>query len=113
MSAKELKKDIKKGVSDRKQSEVTRQQIEDALRQSERKYRTITENITVGIFRSTAGPKGRFIEVNSALVKMLGYKNKDTFLGAIRRVYGIKVSELPREYPVINQEPPENIILRV
>lgn len=88
MSAKLSKNNLKKDVSDRKQSEVTRKQIEDALRQSETKYRTITENITVGIFRSTAGPKGCFIEVNSALVKMLGYKNKDElFARDIAQIY--------------------------
>jgi len=42
----------------------------------ENKYRTLIENIPIGIFRSTAGAKGRFIELNRALVLMLGYGSK-------------------------------------
>jgi PAS domain S-box-containing protein len=55
-------------------------QIEAALLESEAKYRTLTENIAIGIFRSTPGPKGSFIEVNPALVRMLGYQNKEELL---------------------------------
>lgn len=51
-------------------------QIADVLCESEEKYRTLTENITLGIFRSTPGPRGSFIEVNSAFADMLGYPGK-------------------------------------
>jgi len=54
--------------------------ITEALRESEEKYRTITENIAVGIFRSTPGSTGKFIEVNPAFVKMLGYEKKQELL---------------------------------
>jgi PAS domain S-box-containing protein len=63
-----------------KETKSSTQQIENALRKSEEKYRTLTENIALGIFRSTPGPKGRFIEVNPAFVKMLGYSNKRELL---------------------------------
>ncbi len=52
----------------------------EALRANEEKYRTITENIAVGIFRSTPGSTGKFIEVNPAFVKMLGYEKKQELL---------------------------------
>ncbi|MFQ5639777.1 MAG: PAS domain-containing protein, partial [bacterium] len=68
--------ELKKRVKALEIADATRKQIEEALRESENKYRTLTENIPVGIFRSTPGPRGSIIEVNSALVKMLGYKNK-------------------------------------
>ncbi|MFQ5631468.1 MAG: PAS domain S-box protein [bacterium] len=58
-------------------ADIARRQFEEALRESENKYRTLTENIPVGIFRSTPGPRGRIIEVNRALVNMLGYENKE------------------------------------
>ncbi len=54
--------------------------IAEALRASEEKYRTLTENIAVGIFRSTPGAKGKFIEVNPAFIKILGYDNKQQLL---------------------------------
>ena len=61
-------------------TEANRKRIELALRQSEEKYRTLTENIAVGIFRSTPGLKGKFLEVNPALVRMLGYRKKSELL---------------------------------
>jgi two-component system cell cycle sensor histidine kinase/response regulator CckA len=44
---------------------------EDALRQSEERYRSLIQNAVYGIYHSTIG--GRFAEVNRALVAMLGY----------------------------------------
>ncbi|KAA3663794.1 MAG: PAS domain S-box protein, partial [Chloroflexi bacterium] len=48
-----------------------RKQAELATHQSETRYRQLFENALMGIFRST--PDGRFLEVNPALVRMLGY----------------------------------------
>ncbi|GAH73763.1 unnamed protein product, partial [marine sediment metagenome] len=52
----------------------------EALRQSEQKYKTLTENVNVGIYRNTIGPTGEFIEANPAIVKMFGHESKDAFL---------------------------------
>ena len=45
---------------------------------SEKKYRSIFDNSLDGIYRSA--PEGRFIDVNPALVKMLGYESKEELL---------------------------------
>lgn len=52
----------------------------EKLLKSENKYRTLTENINIGIYRNTPGSKGRFIEVNPAIVRMFGYNDKKAFL---------------------------------
>jgi PAS domain S-box-containing protein len=52
----------------------------EALRKSEEKYRTLIENLNVGIYRVTPDKKGRFIDVNPAFVQILGYKNKEELL---------------------------------
>lgn len=59
---------------------IERKQAEKALRQSEEKYKTIAENIEVGIYRTSSGADGRFIEANPAIVSMFGYKDKQEFL---------------------------------
>jgi len=59
---------------------IERKQAEKALRQSEEKYKTIAENIEVGIYRTSSGADGRFIEANPAIVNMFGYKDKQEFL---------------------------------
>ena len=57
---------------------TARKLAEDALRQSEERYRTLIERLSDGVYRST--PDGKFIEVNPAMVRMLGYANKDELL---------------------------------
>jgi two-component system NtrC family sensor kinase len=47
-------------------------------REAERRYRELFDNIQEGLFFST--PEGRFIEVNDALVAMLGYANREELL---------------------------------
>lgn len=55
-----------------------RQVAEDAVRRSERSYRTLVERATYGIYRST--PDGRLLAVNPALVRMLGYNSEAELL---------------------------------
>jgi PAS domain S-box-containing protein len=57
-----------------------RKKAERALKENEEKYRTLTENVNIGVYRSTPGPKGRFLEANSTMVRMFGYRNKKEFL---------------------------------
>ncbi len=45
---------------------------------------SILNNINVGIYRNTPGPKGKFIEVNAALIRMFGYTNKEEFLRKVK-----------------------------
>jgi len=66
---------VVRDISERKRSEK-------ALRQSEVKYRTLTNNLNVGVYRNTAGPKGRFIEANPAIVKLFGYDSREAFFEA-------------------------------
>src|SRR5581483_11935389 len=47
-------------------------------REVERRYRELFDNIHEGLFFST--PEGRFVEVNDALVKMLGYDSREELL---------------------------------
>jgi PAS domain S-box-containing protein len=54
------------------------QQAMAALRAGEERYRSIVENALEGIFRST--PAAGFIDVNPALVHMLGYDSKEEVL---------------------------------
>ncbi len=47
-------------------------------REAERRYRELFDNIQEGLFFST--PAGRFIEVNDAMVRMLGYASREELL---------------------------------
>ena len=47
-------------------------------REAERRYRELFDNIQEGIYVST--PEGRFVEVNDALVRILGYDSREEVL---------------------------------
>jgi PAS domain S-box-containing protein len=47
-------------------------------REAERRYRELFDNIQEGLFFST--PAGRFVEVNDAMVRMLGYGSREELL---------------------------------
>ena len=48
-----------------------RKQAEEALRQSEERFRSVFENVSIGIYRTT--PDGRILLANPAICEMLGY----------------------------------------
>lgn len=70
----ELAKDLGFGIEVLKTREE-RRQVEEALRESEERYRTIFQNSSLGIFRSTV--EGCFLEVNPAMAKMFGYNSPE------------------------------------
>jgi len=46
---------------------------EKELQESEQKFRSLVENLNVGVYRNTIDPDGYFIQVNPALARMFGY----------------------------------------
>ncbi|MEE8341291.1 MAG: PAS domain S-box protein, partial [Candidatus Neomarinimicrobiota bacterium] len=57
-----------------------RQKAAERLRKREEKYHTLTDNIPLGIYRNAPGAKGKFLEVNKALIKMFGFKDREAML---------------------------------
>jgi|GEM_PF-2610174 len=58
-----------------------RKHAEEALRESEEKYRRIFKNSVVGLFQST--PEGKFINVNPAFAKMLHYESPEDLVSSV------------------------------
>jgi len=57
---------------------TARKHAEDALRESEERYRSLFDHMLDGMYRSTH--QGKFVNVNSAMVKMFGYSTKEEML---------------------------------
>jgi PAS domain S-box-containing protein/putative nucleotidyltransferase with HDIG domain len=58
--------------------DITKRKLaEEAMEESEKRYRTLQTNIPIGIFRSTADPGGKLLTANPALAKMLGYEKPE------------------------------------
>jgi adenylate cyclase len=58
-----------------------RQQIEQALRQTEARYRSIFENANEGIFQTSA--EGRYLQVNPALANIYGYDSPNEMIATV------------------------------
>jgi len=67
-------------------------EIRDQLMEEKTKYESLIMNIELGIFRTTLYEGGRFLEINPALVSMLGYESKEELMQ-------IKVSDVYFDSP--------------
>lgn len=66
---------IVRNISDRKKGEK-------ALRESEEKYRSLIENVNIGIYRHLFTPDDRFVQANPSMLKIFGYDSIDAFTGS-------------------------------
>jgi PAS domain S-box-containing protein len=57
------------------------------IRASEEKYRTLVNNLKLGITRSTMGEKGGFLEVNKAMEEISGYSRDELLAMTIGDLY--------------------------
>jgi PAS domain S-box-containing protein len=62
-------------------------QAELSVNEFEGKNRDLVDNIKLGIFRSTPGPKGRFLEVNKAMETITGYSRAELLKIDVNRLY--------------------------
>ncbi|MGA2403409.1 MAG: PAS domain-containing protein [Syntrophobacteraceae bacterium] len=68
--------------------------VSDALRQSEAKYRDFFDSTSDMAFTLT--PKGRFVDINDAGLKLLGFENKEEALGSNVEDFYVDISERAR-----------------
>jgi len=59
---------------------TNRKQEFSELGESEEKFRTMANNLNVGFFRMTVGRNPRFLEVNPALVNLMGYESREELM---------------------------------
>ena len=61
--------------------------MEEALRASRERYRTLVQNVPIAIYRTTPGPRGSFLMVNPAFCAMLGYTEPELRQAAVADMY--------------------------
>ena len=96
----ERDREILKFVSQQLATAIEHKRYEEALRRSEARYRSLILSAVFGIYRCTLG--GRFLDVNPALITMLGYSSVEQVLAldARREVYvnPQEIDRLTEEY---------------
>jgi PAS domain S-box-containing protein len=70
--------DFLTAVADTVAGMVMRRQAEEALKASEERYRSLFDGLPVGLYRTTS--EGQILDINPALVKMLGYPDRESLL---------------------------------
>lgn len=66
-------------------TDITKRKLaDDAVRESEKRYRTIFENAVEGIFQTT--PEGRFLSVNPALARMFEFSSPQEVVDTIQNL---------------------------
>jgi PAS domain S-box-containing protein len=73
-----------KAIAERLGRIIERKRMEEALKESEAKFRNLFENAVVGFFRSSHD--GRLIGANPAYAKMYGYQDPDSIIREITNV---------------------------
>lgn len=67
---------------------IARLQAEAALQQSEQRYRSLVENLAVGVFRTSVDPQGQFLQANKSLARIFRYPSlKELLANPVRDRY--------------------------
>ncbi|HSN49022.1 MAG TPA: PAS domain S-box protein, partial [Flavobacterium sp.] len=89
---------------------LMRKQAEDIVKESEKKYGSLIKNMPDGVYKSTE--EGKFVEVNPAMVKMLGYDNREDMLAIdIKKEMYFDVAD--RESVILQEEEKELGVYRL
>ncbi len=87
-----------------------RTRAEEALHKSEEKYRMLVEKMPDGVYKSTH--EGKFLEVNPAMVRILGYDSKEELL-AIDIKKQLYFAEEERESAALEEKHSEMAVFRL
>ncbi|HTY10024.1 MAG TPA: PAS domain S-box protein [Bacteroidota bacterium] len=94
---------VKMDITDQKK-------MEDALRTSEQRYRNLMEHSPDGVYKTTHD--GKFVELNQAMVNMLGYDSKEELM-AVDIASDLYFNRGDREKAVANEQRGQMAIFRL
>ncbi len=82
----ELADDLAYGIKAQRMR-VEREQAEEALKESEERYRSLVNNVRLGILRSTPDTPGKILEMNPAFEEITGYSRDELMAMGVEDLY--------------------------
>ena len=73
---------------------LERTRSQKALRESEERHRSMFDHLPVGLYRTT--PQGNFLDANPALIRMLGYPDRDQLQNTYARDFYVSPDDRPQ-----------------
>ncbi|MBT3255354.1 MAG: transporter substrate-binding domain-containing protein [Deltaproteobacteria bacterium] len=92
-----LKRQVSIRTKDLKGEIEERKRAEEALRESEKKYRRLVENALVGVYQVEKG--GKFIMANERLAEIFGYDSAESLISSVDSI--VNLYARPEERPVV------------
>ncbi len=85
-----------------KRLHAEKRQAEQAQRESEQRYRSLFENMPIGLYRTM--PDGRILHANPALVEMLGYPDLKSLMATNAAAIHLDPANRDRELDLLERE---------
>jgi PAS domain S-box-containing protein len=95
------KAEAKKTIRAKRKQPRSRQASRD-LRESEDKYRALFEGIPVGLYRTS--PDGKFLDLNPAMVRMLGCENKESVVGRFVGDFNLDPKDQEKSFALMDRD---------
>ncbi|MGZ3437898.1 MAG: two-CW domain-containing protein, partial [Polyangia bacterium] len=76
--------------------------LEEVIRAEEERHRSFFDGVPVGLYRCS--PAGEFLDVNPALVKLLGHRNREALLGFTMAGLSVDAEASSRRAKVVQSE---------
>jgi PAS domain S-box-containing protein len=81
-------------LSHAQQKVKNKQRVIRRLRKNEQQFRSLLDDLPVGLYRRTPGEEGRFVTANRTIAKLLGYQSVEQFVGLKAADLYLDISDL-------------------
>ncbi len=102
MHTDQLEREIREKTAALQAELNERQRTEETLRESEERYQSLFDGIPVGLYHTT--PTGQITDANPALVRMLGYEDREPLLAVNTADIYVNPEERRREQALLERD---------